>query len=112
MSDIHHSAGLLVLVTARCEQAEALARGMVKAELAACVNIVPTLKSIYRWQGQVHTDDESLLLIKTQRACFEALRTWVLDQHSYELPEIIAVEISHAHEPYLEWMIHSTSVPS
>lgn len=99
---------LLVLVTCPPDHAEAIARGLVEAGLAACVNQVPGLRSTYRWQGQVQTDDEALLLAKTTAPRFEALRARVLELHPYELPEVIAVPVTWGHAPYLEWIAQCT----
>lgn len=95
----------LALVTCPPEQAETLATVLVDARVAACVNIAPTIRSVYRWQGKVQCDNESLLLIKFPSSGFEALRQQVLAAHPYELPEIVAVDIQQAHTPYLQWVL-------
>ncbi len=97
----------LILVTCPADAAEALARTLVEARVAACVNCVPGLRSVYRWRGEVQADDEALLLIKTTRDAFEALRAAVLSAHPYELPELIAVDIDDGHPPYLQWITES-----
>ena len=104
------AAEAVLMVTVSCppERAEALAGQLVEARLAACVNIVPAVRSIYRWQGAVQADDESLLLIKTAESRFEALKAFVLDHHPYELPEVVAVKLSPAHRPYLAWVLENT----
>ncbi len=94
----------LALVTCPPEHAEALARMLVERHVAACVNIVPTVRSIYRWQDGVADDTESLLLIKHPSAGFSALRDCVLERHPYELPEIVAVNLDQGHAPYLDWI--------
>lgn len=99
----------LTLVSCPAAQAQSLARQLVEARLAACVNIVPALQSIYRWQDEIETADEALLLIKHPQAGFEALRSAVLAAHPYELPEIIAVPVSQGHAPYLDWILASCS---
>lgn len=95
----------IAFVSCPPEQADALARALVDARVAACVNIVPAVRSIYRWQDRVHDDTEALLLIKHPREGFEALRRTVLAHHPYELPEVIAVDVDHAHPPYLDWVL-------
>lgn len=86
------------------EQGAALAEGLVDGRLAACVNIVPGLTSIYRWQGAVQRDAECLLIIKTRQDRFEALRDTLQARHPYELPEIIAVPLSGGLPAYLAWI--------
>jgi periplasmic divalent cation tolerance protein len=85
-------------------QAGQLASVLVEARLAACVNIVPHVRSIYRWQGAVEQSDECLLVIKSSRALFEELRRELNAAHSYELPEAIAIPIVEGSAPYLEWI--------
>ncbi|TJY59353.1 divalent-cation tolerance protein CutA [Sinimarinibacterium sp. CAU 1509] len=94
----------IALVTCPPEHAEALARALIERRVAACVNIVPAIRSIYRWQDGVVDDSESLLLIKHPSAGFAALRDCVLEQHPYELPEIVAVNLDWGHTPYLDWI--------
>ncbi len=85
-------------------QAGRLARMLVEARLAACVNILPRVRSIYRWQGAVEETDECLLVIKSSRALFEELRRELTAAHSYELPEAIAIPIVEGSGAYLEWI--------
>ena len=84
--------------------AQALAEALVGERLAACVNRVPGIRSIYRWQGAVTSDDEELLLIKTSAGRFDALKARLLELHPYELPELIAVPVAHGHPAYLDWV--------
>jgi len=96
---------LLILCT--CPDAESaghIARVLVEERLAACVNRVPGLTSVYRWQGEIHEDNEVLLLIKTRRELFELLRARIIELHPYDVPEVIALEITAGHTPYLEWL--------
>ena len=96
---------LVVLCTApTVEVAAALARALVEARLAACGNVVPGLRSIYRWEGRVHDEPEALLLLKTTRAGFEALREAVLRLHPYQVPEVIALPVEAGSAPYLAWL--------
>lgn len=94
----------VALVTCPVTGAEPLARALVDARVAACVNIVPSITSVYRWQGEVSRDEEALLLIKTTADGFEALRREVLARHPYELPEVIALDVAQGHLPYLAWV--------
>ncbi len=99
---------IVVLCTCpNAESAEHIAYALVDERLAACVNRVPGIRSTYRWQGQVTIDDEQLLVIKTTRAQFDALRTRILALHGYSVPEIIALEVGAGHGPYLEWIAAS-----
>lgn len=102
----------LALVTCPPEKAEELARTLVELRVAACVNLLPQLRSVYRWQGAVCADDEVLLLIKTTAERFEALRDAVLSNHPYELPEVLAVDVAAGHPPYLDWIAACVSSPS
>lgn len=81
---------------------------LVAERLAACVNVIPSVRSTYRWQGEVQQDEESLLIIKTTAERFAALKQAVLKSHPYELPEIVAVNLSDGHAPYLDWILNST----
>lgn len=89
--------------------AERIARELVERRLAACVNVVPGLVSLYRWKGRVERDEERLLLIKTRRARFAALREALLALHPYELPELLALPVAEGHEPYLAWLDAATA---
>lgn len=84
--------------------AQAIAAALVGERLAACVNAVPGVTSTYRWQGQVTTDSEVLLLIKTTAGTLDALTRRVLTLHPYALPEVIAVPVSAGHAAYLDWV--------
>jgi periplasmic divalent cation tolerance protein len=81
-----------------------LAVSVVAERLAACVNIVPGLMSVYPWEGKIETAQEHLLLMKTETASFDALKVLVQEKHPYELPEIIAVPILHGSTAYLDWI--------
>ncbi|HEY9545379.1 MAG TPA: divalent-cation tolerance protein CutA [Solimonas sp.] len=99
----------ITLVSCPPEHAERIARLLVDARLAACVNVLPQVQSIYRWNDAVERADESLLLIKHPAERFGAVRTALLEAHPYELPEIIAVGIDEVHPPYLAWILASCS---
>ena len=89
--------------------AEAIARQLVGEHLAACVNVLPAIRSVYRWAGQVECDDEALLWIKTTQAAYSALESTFRQIHPYELPEIIAVESARGLPDYLQWVHDSPS---
>jgi len=101
---------LVVFVTTpTAERAAELARALVEERLAACGNVVPGLRSIYRWEGKVHDEGEALLVLKTTRARFEALRERVLALHPYQVPEVIALPIEAGSAPYLAWIAAETA---
>ncbi|MGD8235180.1 MAG: divalent-cation tolerance protein CutA [Chromatiales bacterium] len=81
-----------------------LATELVERGLAACVNILPGVESVYRWQDKIERDDEILLLIKSDTAHFSALEDTISTLHPYEVPEILAVPVEAGHQPYLEWI--------
>ncbi len=100
---------LVVLVTTpTAERAAEVARALVEERLAACGNVVPGLRSIYRWQGAVQEDQEALLLLKTTRDRFDALRARVLALHPYEVPEVIALPVEAGSAPDLAWIAAET----
>ena len=102
------SEAVVVLMTAADEpEAGRIAEMLVARRLAACVQILPGMLSIYVWQGEVQREREVLLLAKTTRAHFDELEREVRAIHSYETPEIIALSIAAASEPYLKWLVGS-----
>ena len=90
------------------EEAQTIARCLVEQKLAACAQISGPITSIYRWQGEVETAEEWLCLLKTQKALYEELERAVISLHSYETPEIIAVEIIEGSRDYLSWLKNET----
>jgi len=101
---------IVVLMTAgSAEDAAKIARALVEERLVACVNVVPGIRSIYRWQGNVADEAEWLLVAKTTRSRFSGLEARVRELHSYEVPEVIAVEIADGSAPYLEWLARESA---
>jgi periplasmic divalent cation tolerance protein len=101
----------LVVVTApSLDVARRIATTVVEESLAACVNIVPEVRSIFRWEGRLEDEAEVLLLIKTRSDRLRALETRVRTLHPYSVPEFIAVTVASGHEPYLDWVASSTKV--
>jgi periplasmic divalent cation tolerance protein len=99
----------VVLCTApNADEARRLARAVVEARLAACVNLLPAVRSIYRWEGEVHEDEEVLLVVKTAADRVEALVAFLVEHHPYEVPEAIALPITAGSEPYLAWVRDET----
>jgi periplasmic divalent cation tolerance protein len=91
------------------EQATALARALVDEGLAACVNIVPGVRSIYRWEGKIEESDEVLCLIKTRPEIFERLRRRIVELHPYEVPEILSFAVDAGSPAYLDWVRAATA---
>ena len=96
---------LIVLTTTpTSEEAESLANGLVESRLAACVQILPKMTSVYEWQGKIEKADEHLLLIKTLPEKYEVVEKFILDHHSYETPEIVAIDAEKVSSGYLKWL--------
>lgn len=91
------------------EEAERIASTLVEEKLAACCNLVPAVQSVYRWQGKICRDEETLMIVKTRQALFGALRARVAELHSYDVPEIISLPIAAGHAPYLRWICDETT---
>ena len=97
--------GILVLTTSdTLELAEAIARALVESGEAACVNIVPGIRSIYRWQGKICDESEFLLVIKSTTERFDSIRSRIKKIHTYQVPEVIAVPVSAGDPEYLDWL--------
>jgi periplasmic divalent cation tolerance protein len=100
----------IVLTTAGSEEeAHKIARGLVERGFAACVNIVPKVTSIYRWQGKVEEAGEWLLIVKTTADAFDKVRDAIAELHSCELPECICLAIEDGSTNYLEWIAESVA---
>lgn len=99
---------IVFMTAANGEEATRLADMLVGAHLAACVQILPEIESVYRWQGKIERSAEVLLLAKTTRGKFNDLEREVRALHSYDTPEIVAVPILNGSAPYLEWLIQAT----
>jgi periplasmic divalent cation tolerance protein len=102
---------IIVFVTCEStEQAERIAQALVTDKLAACVNVVPGVKSCYVWEGKLTWSNEVLLLVKTTRGRFDQLQDRVKAMHSYSVPEIVGVTIEDAFDKYIEWIDRSVGV--
>ncbi len=100
----------IVFVTAGSEdEAATIGQTLVEERLAACANIVPRIRSIYRWKGQIYDEQEFLIIIKTKTSQFEMLQDRVKKLHSYEVPEIISFPVSRGLPQYLEWVLEETA---
>jgi periplasmic divalent cation tolerance protein len=99
------STARIVLTTAGSqEEARKIAHALVERKLAACVNVVPQIESVYRWQGKVESATEWLLIIKTQAEAFERVRDAIQELHSYDLPECLMLDVSDGSPAYLNWI--------
>jgi periplasmic divalent cation tolerance protein len=101
----------VVFCTCPAEAAKGLARQLVEEHLVACVNIVPGLTSIYRWEGKVCEDGESLLVIKTRAELMARLSARIVELHPYEVPEVIALPLAagEGNPAYLDWLMEQTA---
>ncbi len=105
MNDSPASNVVVVLTTApSAEVAERIGETLVDEGLAACANILPGVRSIFRWKGAVSRESEVLVILKTTTECFSALSGRVAELHPYEVPEVIALDVRGGHEPYLDWV--------
>lgn len=101
---------LLVLTTAGSEEeAQKIAHALVDRKLAACVNIVPRIHSVYRWRSKVESADEWLLVIKTTRGVEERVDAAIRELHSYKVPECIVIAVDGGSKKYLEWLTESVA---
>ncbi len=100
---------IIVLITAsKEEEAVRIAQELVDSRLAACVNIVRGLRSIYRWKGKREDEEEVLMVVKTRQDLFDGLKKRVKELHSYSVPEIIALPVMEGSEEYLKWLHEET----
>lgn len=102
---------VVCLVTAPPDRAHAIATALVERELAACVNIVAAVQSVYRWKGAVQRDEESLLVIKTTRDAVAPLNDALGELHPYETFELVAVDVAGGSPDYLDWIGQSVALP-
>jgi len=100
---------VVVLSTMPPAAAEGLAETLVGERLAACVNLVGPVRSIYRWDGAIQKDDEILAVIKTTAARFDAMAARLRELHPYQVPEIVALPVGAGHAPYLDWVRAETT---
>jgi len=95
---------LVITTCPDADSAERLARHLVETRLAACVNILPGIRSVYQWKGELATDVEQLLLVKTRRDVYPQVEAAIRAKHPYELPEVIAVPLAQGSGDYLAWI--------
>ncbi|MFH0702230.1 MAG: divalent-cation tolerance protein CutA [bacterium] len=99
---------VILTLTPNFEEARKIARSLVENNLAACVNIVQNVTSVYRWKEEIQEDSEFLLFIKTQKTLFDKVKQSIRDLHSYELPEIIMLPIENGQKNFLSWIEQET----
>lgn len=111
MTDPTPPACMVLTTTASREEAERLGRTLVEERLAACATLVPSIESIYRWEGRIESSSESLLLLKTVPSRVAALESRLLALHSYETPEFLVLPIESVSQGYLDWLQASVQTP-
>jgi periplasmic divalent cation tolerance protein len=100
---------VIFVMTANRSEADRIAEALVEGKLAACVNIVGPIRSIYRWRGAIEKANEYMLVVKAPARHFSRLERRVRELHSYEVPEIVAVPLTAGSKPYLAWLAESTT---
>ncbi len=108
---MHKNLRILYITTESLQQAEDIGELIVKDELAACVNIIPGMKSIYRWEGDIQKDNETILIVKTHISKVQSITNLVNDAHTYECPCVISLNIAEdeGNEEYLKWLLKESS---
>jgi periplasmic divalent cation tolerance protein len=105
-------ARIVFVMAANEEEASTIARTLVEERLAACVNLIAPVRSIYRWRGAIEESLECLLIIKTSARRYSKLERRVKELHSYDVPEIVATALAHGSSDYLNWIMESTMAPA
>lgn len=100
---------LLYVTCANEQEARTIAGALLEKQLIACANLLPPITSIYRWEGKLETSQEVVLLLKTRSALFGAVEREVMAMHSYECPCLIALDVTHAHAAFLQWVREQTA---
>ena len=101
---------VLVLTTLpNADAASELAKTVVNEKLAACANLFPAVRSVYRWQAKLQDENEVLVLLKTRQEHFERLKSRILELHPYEVPEVLAIPVEQGYQAYLDWLATETS---
>lgn len=95
--------------TGTLDEAERIATALVERNLAACCNLVPQVRSLFKWEGELRNEEETLLIIKSQEQKFPELLAAIRSLHSYEIPEVISIPLSGGSEEYLDWIRRSLS---
>ena len=106
-----NEARIAISTAASLEEAERIASTLVEQHLAACVNLIPQIKSIYRWQGEMEESSEVLLVIKSTAPCLAALESTLRSLHSYSVPEFLVLDVTSGSPAYLQWIFESVTLP-
>lgn len=104
MSDFN----IILCTTSTKEEAEMIAKKLVEKHLAACINILEKITSIFEWKGKVCTEKENLMIVKTKKVLFDQVKETITGLHSYEVPEIISIDIENGLKAYLDWVVVNT----
>ncbi|HTW78965.1 MAG TPA: divalent-cation tolerance protein CutA [Terracidiphilus sp.] len=112
MSEPIPSARIAITTVPGPDEAASLARALVDERLAACATLIPAVRSIYRWQGEVESSTETLLLIKTAADKLPALEARLHELHSYQVPEFLVLEVESGSHAYLDWLFASLKTPA
>lgn len=98
------SVKMVYMTTGSPDEAREIGRSLVEARLAACVNIIEKMKSIFRWEGNIEEDEEVVLIAKTTETCLPKLIEHVQDKHSYECPCVVSLPVEDGYKPFLDWV--------
>ncbi len=104
MRRVSASGAVVAFVTAPPDRADAIAAALVERGLAACVNVTPGVRSVYRWRGDIEHAEEALLVVKTVRERVAAIEEALRELHPYELFELVALDVAGGHAPYIDWI--------
>lgn len=95
---------IVLCTTNNQDSAKSIAKSLVEEKLCACVNIIPNICSIYRWEDKIETDEEYLMLIKTGKHLIDKIKNRIIELHSYDVPEVVVLDISDGSKDYLDWI--------
>ena len=109
VTDTDTGVSVVYITASGAEEAKLIAEGLVKAKLCACVNIIPIITSVYEWEGKIENSSEAMLVVKTQTRLVSELTKKAKDLHSYDVPEVIAMNVIAGSKDYLDWVKESTN---